>query len=154
MNQPHVAAIVALLNAAGVSVYDAEAESPDYNPANWAGTWTAAQQRSWQLAYPYTVIFAPAFMREALTLSKAKKDINDGFSLLFVGEGAWQVRVLQDKAEAALDRKSPTVAGWKAWTRRVRSGDPMPVTSVSIPTTASHPITATDRYSYRATPTT
>ncbi|WP_062077685.1 hypothetical protein [Demequina globuliformis] len=133
MTQAHIDGILALLTDAGITAYDTEAEESP--------------------SFPYVVVAAPSFTRIAASIDDVPRDFHEpSVKVTGAGTGREQARWVQEKAYAALDRKSPIVTGYRTDIRRTATGILAADREVTLPG-SGHPIYATDTYLYRATPT-
>jgi len=145
----HLAAIAALIQAAisGIHVYDTEVEQPEYDPSDWAASWSAAQRAAWTIPERYVIVTAPTFKRESLTITADRSSFNDYFQVTACGLSPRQCRWVHERVQAALDGGKPIVAGFNADTHLGPTG----ITAVDTDVDP-HVSYAVDSYRYRATP--
>lgn len=151
----HAGALAALLNGAGIVLYDSDTSLPRYDPANWVGPWTEAQQDAWSLQYPYAILVMTEPVPFSQTLGRALRlPVVAHPRITIASEDSEEARDLLRESRAVLDRARPVVAGFST-TLRLRpemSLDVIADRSVTLPG-QRHPFYGVDVYRYDATPT-
>jgi hypothetical protein len=142
----HLAAIAALAPV-GVHVYDTDVERPQYNPADWSGTWTTADKQAWSLPDRYIILTAPSFRERASTLSRVRLDVDDYLQVTAVESTPRGARWLQEAVRVAFDRAKPVLTGFNTDLHFSASGIHAVDRELS-----PHRYYSVDTYRYKATP--